>query len=61
MNAGDLKKRTKLFALRVLKLAAALPNTIAGKAIREGSSYAQVRQSEQTIAQPAAGDLELSS
>jgi len=34
MNADDLKKRTKLFALRVLKLAAALPNTIEGRAIR---------------------------
>ncbi|MGH9880813.1 MAG: four helix bundle protein [Pyrinomonadaceae bacterium] len=34
MNAEDLKKRTKLFALRILKLAAALPNTIEGKAIR---------------------------
>jgi four helix bundle protein len=34
MNAEDLKKRTKAFALRILKLAAALPNTIEGKAIR---------------------------
>ena len=34
MNADDLKKRTKQFALRILKLAAALPNTIEGKAIR---------------------------
>ena len=34
MDADDLKKRTKLFALRVLKLAAALPNSIEGKAIR---------------------------
>ena len=34
MDADDLKKRTKLFALRVLKLAAALPNTIEGRAIR---------------------------
>jgi len=34
MDAEDLKKRTKLFALRVLKLAAALPNTIEGKTIR---------------------------
>jgi four helix bundle protein len=33
MNAGDLKKRTKQFALRVLKLVAALPNTVAGRAI----------------------------
>ena len=34
MDAEDLKKRTKLFALRVLKLAAALPNSIEGRAIR---------------------------
>ena len=34
MDAEELKKRTKLFALRILKLAAALPNTIEGKAIR---------------------------
>ncbi|HTG91839.1 MAG TPA: four helix bundle protein [Pyrinomonadaceae bacterium] len=34
MDADDLKKRTKLFALRVLKLAAALPNTIECKVIR---------------------------
>ncbi len=34
MNADDLKKRTKQFALRILKLAAALPNTIEGKTIR---------------------------
>ena len=34
MDAEDLKKRTKVFALRILKLAAALPNTIEGKAIR---------------------------
>ena len=34
MNAEDLKKRTKLFALRTLKLTAALPSTIEGKAIR---------------------------
>jgi four helix bundle protein len=33
MNAEDLKRRTKAFALRILKLAAALPNTIEGKAI----------------------------
>ena len=33
MNADDLKKRTKQFALRILKLVAALPNTVAGKAI----------------------------
>jgi len=43
MNADDLKKRTKQFALRVLKLVAALPNTVAGRAIggqlvRSGSS-----------------------
>ncbi len=34
MNAEDLKKRTKQFALRILKLAAALPNTIEGKVVR---------------------------
>jgi four helix bundle protein len=34
MDADDLKKRTKLFALRVLKLAAALPRTIEGNAIK---------------------------
>ena len=33
MNSDDLKKRTKQFALRVLKLVAALPKTIEGKAI----------------------------
>jgi four helix bundle protein len=33
MNADDLKKRTKQFALRILKLVAALPNTAAGRAI----------------------------
>ena len=34
MDANELKKRTKLFALRVLKLAAALPLTIEGKIIK---------------------------
>lgn len=33
MNADDLKKRTKQFALRILKLVAALPNTIQGRTI----------------------------
>jgi len=33
MNADELKKRTKRFALRVLKLVAALPNTAVGRAI----------------------------
>jgi four helix bundle protein len=33
MNADDLKKRTKQFALRILKLVAALPNTVGGRAI----------------------------
>ena len=33
MNPEDLKKRTKQFALRVLRLVAALPKTLAGKAI----------------------------
>ncbi len=48
MNAEELKRRTKQFALRILKLGAALPNTIEGKAIRgqlvragtsEGANY----------------------
>ena len=34
MDSDDLKKRTKQFALRILKLVAALPNTIEGRAIR---------------------------
>jgi four helix bundle protein len=34
MDADELKQRTKRFALRVLKLSAALPGTIEGKAIR---------------------------
>src|SRR5687768_4689918 len=33
MNADDLKKRTKQFALRVLKLVAALPNNVQGRTI----------------------------
>jgi four helix bundle protein len=33
MNAEDLKKRTKAFALRILKLVAALPNTVEGRVI----------------------------
>ena len=33
MTSDELKKRTKQFALRVLKLVAALPKTIAGRAI----------------------------
>jgi len=33
MKADDLKKRTKQFALRILKLVAALPNTVEGRAI----------------------------
>src|SRR6267142_2225764 len=33
MNPDDLKKRTKQFALRILKLVAALPNAVAGRAI----------------------------
>jgi four helix bundle protein len=48
MDADELKKRTKQFALRVLKLAAALPGTIEGRMIRgqlvragtsEGANY----------------------
>jgi four helix bundle protein len=33
VTADELKKRTKRFGLRVLRLAAALPHTIAGRAI----------------------------
>jgi len=33
MTEDDLKKRTKLFALRILKLVAALPKTVAGRTI----------------------------
>ena len=33
MNAEDLKKRTKQFALRVLKLVAALPDTVQGRTV----------------------------
>src|ERR1043166_1503016 len=33
MNANDLKKRTKQFGLRILKLVGALPNTVQGRAI----------------------------
>jgi four helix bundle protein len=45
MNANDLKARTKDFALRILKLVAALPKTIEGRAIanqlvRSGTSIA---------------------
>jgi four helix bundle protein len=45
MKADDLKRRTKQFALRVLKLVAALPNTVQGHAIgnqlvRAGTSVA---------------------
>ena len=34
MNADELKNRTKQFALRILKLTAALPPTVEGKTIR---------------------------
>ena len=33
MNADDLKKRTKRFALRILKLVSALPNTDQGRTV----------------------------
>jgi hypothetical protein len=33
MDADDLKKRTKRFALRILKLIAALPKTVEGRVI----------------------------
>ena len=47
MTADELKKRTKQFGLRVLKLVAALPNTIAGRAIggqlvRSGTSVGAI-------------------
>ncbi len=34
MNADDMRKRTRLFALRVIRLAESLPNTPAANAIR---------------------------
>ena len=45
MTEDDLKKRTKLFALRIIKLVAALPKTLAGRTIggqlvRSGTSVA---------------------
>src|SRR6185436_17829013 len=45
MDSDDLKKRTKQFALRILKLVAALPNTVEGRAVagqlvRAGTSVA---------------------
>ena len=45
MDAEELKQRTKRFALRVLKLVAALPNNLQGKAVggqlvRAGTSVA---------------------
>ena len=45
MTEDDLKKRTKQFALRILKLVAALPRTLAGRTIggqlvRSGTSVA---------------------
>src|SRR3979409_1790533 len=45
MTEDDLKKRTKLFTLRILKLVAALPKTLAGRTIggqlvRSGTSVA---------------------
>lgn len=39
MKPDDLKERTKQFALRVLKLVAALPNTLSGRTlVRAGTS-----------------------
>jgi four helix bundle protein len=45
MSEADLKKRTKAFALRILKLVDALPKTTAGRAlasqiVRSGTSIA---------------------
>ncbi|MFO7937729.1 MAG: four helix bundle protein [Kiritimatiellia bacterium] len=34
MNEDDLKKRTKQFALRVIKMSEALPNTVTGRVIQ---------------------------
>jgi len=34
MNAEELKKRTKKFALRILKLSTALPNTAEGRTVK---------------------------
>jgi len=34
MNESDLKKRTKQFALRVIKMSEALPNTVTGRVIQ---------------------------
>jgi len=33
MNEDDLKRRTKEFAVRIMRLADALPNTVSGRAI----------------------------
>jgi four helix bundle protein len=33
VNADDLKRRTKRFALRILKLVAALPDTVQGRTV----------------------------
>ena len=33
MNADDLKRRTKTFALRILKLVSALPDTVQGRTV----------------------------
>lgn len=44
MNAEDLKKRTKAFALRVLKLVAALPNTKEGKVLAQSRVTAGSRR-----------------
>jgi len=43
MNADDLKKRLKIFALRIIKLSESLPNNVTGKTlgnqiIRSGTS-----------------------
>ena len=41
MKADELKKRTKQFALRILKLVAALPNTVPGnQLVRAGTAVA---------------------
>jgi len=52
MDADDLKKRTKLFALRVLKLAAALPNTIDAKS--SGDSWFELEHRLERTTEPVA-------
>jgi hypothetical protein len=59
MNADELKDRTKRFALRVLKLAAALPEALKGTR-SEGNWCALALLLELTIAQHVVADRGLS-